>query len=143
MKKIILSVLIFSKILSAKDIEIIEPYVKETPPNAKNSAIFLKIKNNTNENLKLLKAETNLTDIVELHTNIKEDDKIMMIPIPNIEIKSNSQTELKPGGMHIMLFDLKQNITKDTNAWLILYFDNNQSITIDKISIKKITNGKH
>ena len=137
MKKILLCAASFVS-LFASDLEVLNVYVKENPPHSKNTAMFMDIKNNTKNDITLLKAETNLSDIAELHNNINEDGKMRMFQVPNITIKANSTTSLKPGGLHVMVFDLKQNITKDTKAELILYFDNNKSIEINDIEARKI-----
>lgn len=113
-------------------------YIKQTPPNAKTSAIFLTIKNDSDKNLSLIKAKTNLSEVAELHTHTKENGKMVMKEVPNIEIKAHSSTELKPGGLHIMVFDIKNQIDKNTKTDLTLYFDNNQSIELKNIPSKEL-----
>ncbi|TXE89142.1 copper chaperone PCu(A)C [Campylobacter volucris] len=136
MKKI-LALCIFSSFLFASDIVINNPYVKQTPPNAKTTAFFLELQNKSNKDIKLIKADSSLSDTTEIHDHIMENGKKMMVQIPQITIKANSSAILKPGGMHIMALNLKQDITENTKANLTLYFDDNTTIKLKDISPKK------
>ncbi|TEY04081.1 copper chaperone PCu(A)C [Campylobacter sp. US33a] len=118
--------------------EVSNAFVRENLPNSTTTAAFFTIKNNTNEDIKIVKATSNLSDVAELHTHKHEQGKMMMVQIPEILVKANSSTELKPGGLHIMILNLKENVTKDKKAELVLYFDNNQSLKVDDIEIKNI-----
>ncbi|EDP6887406.1 copper chaperone PCu(A)C [Campylobacter upsaliensis] len=124
--------------LSATEIEISNAYIKQTPPNSKNTAIFLTLTNKGAKEIALINAQSDLSDKIELHTHIHKDKKMSMIQIPKITIKPNSTTELKPGSYHIMLFDLKNPINADTKANLTLYFDNNTSLKVEQIPSKKL-----
>ncbi|ECL5231298.1 copper chaperone PCu(A)C [Campylobacter upsaliensis] len=135
-KIFILSLLSLS--LSATEIEISNAYIKQTPPNSKNTAIFLTLTNKGAKEIALTNAQSDLSDKIELHTHIHKDKKMSMIQIPKITIKANSTTELKPGSYHIMLFDLKNPVNADTKANLTLYFDNNTSLKVEQIPSKKL-----
>lgn len=63
---------------------------------------------------------------------------MMMIQVPKILIKANSSIELKPGGYHIMVLNLKNKIDANTSANITLYFDNNQSIELKNVTSKGI-----
>jgi periplasmic copper chaperone A len=45
-----------------------------------------------------------------------------MRAIPAVEVKPGGRLELKPGGYHLMLFDLRQPLKKGDNFPLILTF---------------------
>lgn len=138
MKKIILSASLLLSSLVANDISVENAYVKQTPPHATNSAIFLTLKNSSDKDITLVEARTNLSEITELHTHIHQNGKMAMIKIPKIEIKANSSTELAPGGYHIMLLNLKNPIDANSKANLTLIFDNNQSLEIKNIPSQAI-----
>ena len=124
--------------LTQENLSIENAYIKQTPPNAKTTAIFLTIKNDSDKDIFLLKTKTNLSEISELHTHTNENGKMIMKEVPNIEIKAHSSTELKPGGLHIMIFDIKNQIDENTQTDLTLYFDNNQSIELKNIPSKEL-----
>lgn len=143
MKKILLSLTLLASAIFAADIEVSEIYVKQTPPNAKNTAIFLKIKNNTAQNIALVDAECDLSEYTEIHTILREGDKMTMIKVPDLTINANSSLELKPGGDHIMLFDLKKPVTKDSKANLTLTFSNGESLKLTNIESKEVAKRPH
>lgn len=124
--------------LSATEIKINNAYIKQTPPNSKNTAIFLTLINKGAKEIALIDAKSDLSEKIELHTHIHKDKKMSMIQIPKITIEPNSTTELKPGSYHIMLFDLKNSVNADTKASLTLYFDNNTSLKVEQIPSKKL-----
>ncbi|EGK8008922.1 copper chaperone PCu(A)C [Campylobacter lari] len=137
MKKI-LSLALLSTFTLANNITVNDPYVRQTPPNSKTTAFFLELKNNSNQDIKLIKAQSSLSDTTEIHDHIMENGKKMMVQIPQITIKANSSAELKPGGMHIMVLNLKENITSQTKANLTLYFDDNSIIKLKDIKSRSI-----
>ncbi|EAJ1254541.1 copper chaperone PCu(A)C [Campylobacter lari] len=137
MKKI-LSLALLSTFTLANNITVNDPYVRQTPPNSKTTAFFLELKNNSNQDIKLIKAQSSLSDTTEIHDHIVENGKKMMVQIPQITIKANSSAELKPGGMHIMVLNLKENITPQTKANLTLYFDDNSTIKLKDIKSRSI-----
>lgn len=120
-------------LLANHQIEVSDAYVKQTPPNAKNTAIFLTLKNKGDKDLSLINATTNLSEKTELHTHIHENKKMSMVPISQILLKAHSETKLQKGGLHIMVLDLKEQVDKDTKTNLILYFDDDSSIEVKNI----------
>ena len=138
MKKVLITLSLLFASFFAKNIEISDIYIKQSPPNAKNTAIFLKIKNNTKKDLSLIEAKSDLASKVELHTHLHKDGKMAMVKLDKITIKANSQLELKPGADHIMLFDLKERVDENTKANLSLVFDNGELITLSDISSKSL-----
>ncbi len=53
-----------------------------------------------------------------------------MRKIDQIVIPAQSQVTLKPGGLHIMLFDLQQNFTEGSSIDLMLHFKNGENMEI-------------
>ncbi|EAK1649646.1 copper chaperone PCu(A)C [Campylobacter jejuni] len=138
MKKILLLGALFAlNLWAVNDIEVKNAFVKQTPPHARNSAIFLTIFNNTNKDIALISAKSDISEVSELHTHIHKDGKIMMQKIPEIIIKAHSSTELKSGGYHIMLLKLKKPIIKDTKINLVLKFNNHKTIELKNIDSKE------
>lgn len=138
MKKILMSVALFISAIFAADVEVSDIYIKQTPPKTKNTAIFLKIQNNSDKDVALVDVESDLSDNVELHTNLSEGKKMKMIKVPEITIKAKSSIELKPGGDHIMLFDIKQPVTKDSKVSLTLNFSNGETLNFTDIGSKEV-----
>lgn len=139
MKKIFLSTLVSGLMFAyAADIDVTNAYAKATPPNAKNSGAFMLIKNNTDKDIALISATNSMSDVTELHTHIQENGMKKMIQVPKINIKANSTTELKPGDLHVMFIGIKKPMVEGENVKITLTFDNNQTVTLDKVPVKQI-----
>ena len=125
-------------ILGAGDIEVSNSFVKITPPNMKQTAIFMDIKNNSYKEISLIDANTSLSSVTELHTHIKDGEMMKMIKVSDIKIPAHGETNLKPGGLHIMVFDLNSSVDENTTANVWLKFDNNETMLIENIPSKKV-----
>ena len=58
----------------------------------------------------LLSASADVATTVELHQTIKQDGKMVMRPLPRVDIPAGGRLEMKPGSYHIMLLGLKQDL---------------------------------
>lgn len=120
------------------EVLLVDPYAKATPPNAKNSAAFMKIENKSNNDIELLAASSNISKVTELHTHIEENGMKKMIQIPSIKIPANSSVELKPGGLHIMFLGIQNQINENSNVDLNLTFSDGKTYELTKIPVKKV-----
>lgn len=140
MKKIIFGAIIATLALNfgfGADIEIKDAYAKATPPTAKNSAAFMNIYNHSNKTISLVSATNSVSDVTELHTHIEENGMKKMVQVKSIEIKPNSFTQLKPGGLHIMFMGIKAPLNEGDSVNMSLNFDNGETIKLDKIPVKQ------
>lgn len=142
MNKIFVFICLFVGISFANDIIIKDAFVKQNTPNSKNTAIFLKIINNTKNDISLIGAKSDFAKVVELHDHIKDKNKITMIKVDEFVIKAQNSFDLLPGGAHIMLFDIKENINKNTKINLKLIFSDGNIINIKNIPSKQIKHMK-
>ncbi|MGB5446214.1 MAG: copper chaperone PCu(A)C [Psychromonas sp.] len=129
---LLLSTQAFANLLTVED-----AYVRATPPNSKNSAAFMVIKNTDIKEVKLIAAKSDIADRVELHTHINEDGMMKMRQVAEIIIKAEDAVLLQPGGYHVMFLNLKQPLKEGQSVAISLYFDNGEQIDI-KAPIKKI-----
>ncbi len=127
--------------LFASDIQISKAYVRAMPPQAKTSAAFMLIKNNSDKDIYLLSAKSNISKFAELHNVRLKDGMMAMYQVPKILIKAHSTTSLKSGSFHIMLISLKTKFLKaGQKIKLNLKFSNTQMIDLI-LPVKKITMG--
>jgi hypothetical protein len=95
------------------------------------SAAYMIIRNNGNSADKLVRVSSEICEAVELHTSLTEGDVTKMMPVDGIEIPANGQAELKPGGLHIMLIGLKQDLKVSDKIRLQLEFENSSPMEIE------------
>jgi copper(I)-binding protein len=87
------------------------------------SAAYLRISNGTASTDTLLSFSSNGAESVELHESIKHDDgTTSMQPAGQQVIPSTEKLQLQPGGMHLMLINLKKDITVGDSLQISLAF---------------------
>ena len=144
MKRLTLLVctLLFSISSFASELDISKQHIRATPPHAKNSAAFFTITNNANKSVKLIAVKSNISEKVQIHTNINEDGMMKMRQVESIMIDANSSTSLQPGGYHVMFLGLKNDLTEGQSVELTLYFDNGEQMKVSTPVQKITTNHK-
>ena len=71
--------------------------------------------------LKLVGVSSPVAGVAELHEMKMEGDVMRMRPLPKgLELPAGKAVQLKPGGYHLMLMDLKLPLQKDTTIPLTL-----------------------
>lgn len=121
---------------AADNVSVQDPYVRLAPPNAPATGAFMVIKNNGDKDVKILKADNPVSRVTELHTHLNEGGVMKMRPVPAIDIKSKAEAVLKPGGMHVMLIDLKAPMKEGDVVPITLNFDDGSSKVVDAKVVK-------
>lgn len=116
---------------AADQVSVQDPYVRLAPPNAPATGAFMVIKNNGDKDVKVLKADNPVSRVTELHTHLNEGGVMKMRPVPSIEIKAKGEAVLKPGGLHVMLIDLKAPMKEGDIVPITLNFDDGSSKQVD------------
>lgn len=102
------------------NVEVKDAWVRSTVPGQMGTGAFMKI--TAKQGTKLIGVSSPLAGVGEVHEMKMEGDIMKMRAIPALELPAGKIIELKPGGYHIMLMDLKQPLTKDSNLPLTLTF---------------------
>ncbi|MCL2346220.1 MAG: copper chaperone PCu(A)C [Desulfobulbus sp.] len=116
---------------SADQIEVQNPYVRLAPPNAPATGAFMVIHNGGSQDVKLVKADNPLSRVTELHTHINEGGVMKMRPVADIGIKAGGEAVLQPGGLHIMMIDLKAPMKEGDMVPITLTFDDGSSKQVE------------
>ncbi|WP_151669375.1 copper chaperone PCu(A)C [Nitrincola schmidtii] len=125
MRKLLLaSSLVFSSLAFANDaITIEEPFARAVPPGQPNSAAFMSLHNSSDADVRIISATSNVSNVTELHTHTDVDGVMQMRQIDAIDIPAGGTTELKPGGLHVMLIGLNQNLAEGDSVEVTLNFE--------------------
>ncbi|MEM8687303.1 MAG: copper chaperone PCu(A)C [Pseudomonadota bacterium] len=76
------------------------------------AAAYMQIHNMGETADKIVAASSPLAERVELHTHSMDEGVMRMRKVEEIAVPAKGQTELKPGGLHLMIFGLKREIKK-------------------------------
>lgn len=83
-----------------------EPWVRGTVPQQKATGFFARITSATGG--KLVAAATPVAGIVEIHEMAMDGNVMKMRAVSALDLPAGKAVELKPGGYHVMLLDLKR-----------------------------------
>jgi periplasmic copper chaperone A len=88
-----------------------------------NSAAYMILRNGGDTADRLIKAESDVANAVELHKSTMEGGIMKMAPVENIEVPAKGQAKLEPGGLHVMLIGLKRELKAGEKIKLKLQFE--------------------
>ncbi len=117
-------------------LKIDDAYVRVVPPGQKNTGVFMKLHNPSDKLRSIISAESNAAEIVELHTHINEGGMMKMRRIEKIDIPAKGMTMLKPGGLHVMLIGLTEEIVEGKPVEITLVFANGERTAFKAVGRK-------
>lgn len=141
MKKFVLSIVSIAAVFGA-DVEIEGAYARASIPNVPNSAAFFVIKNNSDKDIAITSANSDIAEKNELHTHIKENKMMKMMKIEKLVVPAKSSLELKSGGDHVMLMGLKKELKAGDEINLELSFSDGDKKSI-KVPVKDLASTMH
>lgn len=141
MKKFVLSIASIAAVFGA-DVEIDGAYARASIPNVPNSAAFFVIKNNSDKDIAITSANSDVAEKNELHTHIKENKMMKMMKIEKLVVPAKSSLELKSGGDHVMLMGLKKELKAGDEISLELSFSDGDKKSI-KVPVKDLASTMH
>ncbi len=103
---------------------VVHPWSRATAPSQKAGGVFLRIRNDSNQPDRLIGVESDMADAASLHTLIRDGDVMRMRPVQGgIEVPANGEVVLAPGGNHVMLIGLREQLIKESRIPLTLIFE--------------------
>ncbi|WP_421220143.1 copper chaperone PCu(A)C [Aeromonas enteropelogenes] len=110
-------------------VEAVDGYVRLLPPGTPNTAAFMVLKNDADQAVKLVAASSPAASRTELHTHLHENGVMKMRQVESIEIPAKGEVVLKPGSLHIMLFEIG-TLSEQTPMPLTLTLDDGQQLAL-------------
>lgn len=102
------------------NIDVSNAWVRSTVPGQKGTGAFMKI--TAKDGAKLVSVSSPVAGVGEVHEMKMDGDVMQMRAVPLLDLPAGKAVELKPGGFHVMLMDLKQALPKDSKIPLTLVF---------------------
>ncbi|EGI75882.1 copper chaperone PCu(A)C [Hylemonella gracilis] len=110
--------------LQAQTVEVKDAWARATVQGQKASGAFMKL--TAKEGTRLVGVSSPVAGVVEVHEMKMEGDVMKMRAIPGLDLPAGQTVELKPGGYHVMLLDLKSALRADQSIPVTLLFKNAQ-----------------
>jgi copper(I)-binding protein len=85
-----------------------DPWVRATVAQQKATGMFAQV--TAAQGGKLVAASSPVAAVVEIHEMAMENNVMKMRAVPGLELPAGKAVDLKPGGYHVMLMGLKQQV---------------------------------
>ena len=97
-----------SGIARADQISVSNIWTRAGVPGQKVAGIYFDIVSTVDA--KLVAVETEIARAAELHLMTVADGTMRMRAVPSVDLQAGKLVSFKPGGYHVMLFDLKRSL---------------------------------
>ena len=133
MKRIVVLMLSAAILLTAcgakEGIEVHDAWARASTQGA-NSAVYFVIQNHNAEADELVGAASDAADAVEIHESKMDGDVMMMNRVEAVVLEPATKVEFMPGGLHIMLIGLEQDLKAGNEIEVTLQFRDSPDITL-------------
>lgn len=102
-------------------VKIEDAWVRGTVAAQKATGAFMRL--TPSANARLVAVQSPVAGVVEIHEMAMENDIMKMRQVPGLDLAAGRTLELKPGGYHVMLMDLKQPLKGGDSVPLTLVFE--------------------
>jgi len=93
---------------AAAQVIVSDPWIRGTVPQQMATGAFMQLK--SAKDAKLIEARSPAAGVVEIHEMKMENNVMRMRAVQALALPAGRTVELKPGGYHMMLMDLKQQM---------------------------------
>ena len=112
---------LFAQAASAQTVDVQGAWARATVPGQKATGAFMKL--TSKDGTKLVSVSTPAAGVSEVHEMKMDGDVMKMRAVQGgLYLPAGKAVELKPGGYHVMLMDLKAPLPKDSTVALTLVF---------------------
>ena len=103
------AVFLLAPACATAQVRVSDPWVRATVPQQKISGAFMQL--SSSRDARLVEIRSAVAGAVEIHEMAMDKGVMRMRPVPGVDLPAGRTVELKPGGYHVMLMDLKQPVT--------------------------------
>lgn len=107
-----------------------DAWVREAPAGRAVTGVFLTLQNAGTAARTLVSGRASVGDTLELHEMKRENGMMRMAPVPGIAIPAGATVELRPGGLHLMLFGLKKPLVAGDTVRVQLMLDDKTTVEV-------------
>ena len=101
-------------------------WARPSVPGQKATGAFMRL--TAPETMRLVRAQSPAAGVTEVHEMKMDGDIMKMRAVPVLELPAGKAVDLKPGGYHVMLMDLKAPLAKGTSVAVTLFFQDAQGV---------------
>lgn len=102
-------------------VRIDDAWVRATVPQQKATGAFMQLQSPTDS--RLVGVRSPLSAHAEVHEMAQDGGVMKMRPVPALDLPAGKTVELKPGGYHVMFFDLQRQVKAGETVPITLEFE--------------------
>ena len=126
LKLLTTALLLACSALHAQTVEVTGAWVRATVPGQMGTGAFMNL--TAKDGARLVGVSTPVAGVAEVHEMKMDGDIMKMRALPVLELPAGQAVQLKPGGYHLMLMDLKQPLPKGSTVPLTLRLQDAQGV---------------
>jgi copper(I)-binding protein len=130
MRNLLPLLMVFFSASALAQIEVEKPWSRATAPGAKVAAGYMVLRNKGAAD-RLVGASSPAAARVETHVTEKDGEVLRMKQVKGYDVPARGSFELKPGGAHLMLIDIRQPFKEGDRVPVTLRFENAGEVKIE------------
>ncbi|MBM3908119.1 MAG: copper chaperone PCu(A)C [Gemmatimonadetes bacterium] len=107
-----------------------DAWIRETPAGRTVTAAFMVLENAGAAARSVVKASAEVAETLELHEMKRDGASMSMSPVKAIEVPAKGNVELRPGGLHVMMFGVRKPLAAGEAVSLVLTLDDGSVVTV-------------
>jgi copper(I)-binding protein len=109
MKRVVVSFAVLLAAFAAQaQVTVKDAWVRATVVQQKATGAFMQLQ--SSQDAKLISAQSPVAGVVEVHEMTMDGGVMKMRAVPSLALPAGKTVDLKPGGYHVMLMDLKGQV---------------------------------
>jgi copper(I)-binding protein len=113
----------------AQSVQVEQPWARATAPHASTAAVYVTITANMAD--RLIGASTPIATTVQVHDTVMDNGVMRMMPVPGgLQLTTGRKVTLMPGGYHLMLMGVTQQLKPGERFPLTLHFAYEPPLTV-------------
>ena len=108
---------------STGGITVSDAYIRGLPPGQTVTAAFMTFNNALAQDCQLVGAASPIASSAEIHAHSHHNGTMSMRPVDAVKIPAGESLSFEPGGYHLMLFGLKDDLKEGDEYAITLFFE--------------------
>lgn len=126
LKLLSMTMLFACSALQAQTVDIKDAWIRSTAPGQQGTGAFMNI--TAKDAARLVGVSSPVAGVVAVHEMKMQGDVMTMRVLPSLDLPAGQTVQLKPGGYHVMMMDLKQALPTGSTVPLVLRFKNAKGV---------------
>jgi copper(I)-binding protein len=102
--------LLFAAQLVSAELLVSDAYVRALPPGQAVTAAYMTLHNDAAKAIEIVAIRSQAAESVEVHQTVKKTERVSMLQLSSLTVAAGQKLYLKPGGVHLMLIGLKNDL---------------------------------